>query len=181
MHRLRRPRVGGTAAELTSSGRGRARAGCQDRNNTPPGSSLHNFTSDETYAAALGILGGTNSNCGGTYGKVPEALAAGAISKAQALASAAGVYEAIFATGAANAADERPYASLGADDIDTAAMRRLALAAATQGTVLLKNDGALLPLRRGATVAAIGPLLSQSGASPATLPLICTAHVLGVS
>ena len=86
-------------------------SGCDDRNNTPPGSFLHNFTDEETYAAALGMLGGTNSNCGGTYGQVPQALAAGAISKADVVASMAGVLRSIFATGAANAVDEQPYAS----------------------------------------------------------------------
>lgn len=134
-------------------------SGCHDRNNTPPGSTLHNFTDQETYAAALGILGGTNSNCGGTYGKVRNALAAGAITKAQMVASEEGVLRSIFATGAANVLGERPYAALGIADIDTEAHRQLALEAAQQGMVLLKNEGGLLPLKPGTTVAPLHSII----------------------
>ena len=62
-------------------------------------------------------------------------MAAGMITKQDMVRSMGGVLRAIFATGAANAVDEQPWATLGIDDIDTAAHRQLALEAAQQGIV----------------------------------------------
>jgi len=55
--------------------------------------------------------------------------------------------------------EQQPFAKLGADDISTDAHKTLALEAAQQGITLLKNDGDVLPLKRGKamTVALIGP------------------------
>ena len=107
-------------------------SGCQMlRNATGRGDSfLHNFTDSAIHAAALGILGGTNTNCGGTYGQVPEALAAGAVAKADVALAKAGSLRSVIAVGNVNALDQQPYADMGIDDIDTAASRSLALEAA---------------------------------------------------
>jgi beta-D-xylosidase 4 len=66
-----------------------------------------------------------------------------------------------------------PLASIGADQVCSPSARQLARDAARQGTVLLKNDAAALPLARGISVAAIGPnvALSQTLALCARLPL----------
>ncbi|MCG5220330.1 glycoside hydrolase family 3 C-terminal domain-containing protein [Streptosporangium soli] len=53
--------------------------------------------------------------------------------------------------------DLDPYASIGPEVIDCAQHRALALRAATESVVLLKNDG-LLPLERAPRVVVIGPL-----------------------
>lgn len=53
----------------------------------------------------------------------------------------------------------QPYGNLGPKDVCSPAHQQLALEAATQGIVLLKNDGPLLPLslRKHHPVAVIGP------------------------
>lgn len=54
---------------------------------------------------------------------------------------------------------EQPYGNLGPKDVCTPSHQELALEAARQGIVLLKNHGPSLPLstRRHRTVAVIGP------------------------
>jgi beta-D-xylosidase 4 len=55
-----------------------------------------------------------------------------------------------------------PLASIGPGDVCTPRAKELARDAARQGTVLLKNDRAALPLSRGISVAAIGPNVALS-------------------
>ena len=55
-----------------------------------------------------------------------------------------------------------PLATIGADQVCSPSARQLARDAARQGTVLLKNDGATLPLTKGLFVAAIGPNVALS-------------------
>lgn len=52
---------------------------------------------------------------------------------------------------------EVSYSKLTPDYVDTPASRGLALSAAQQGIVLLKNEGNLLPLSKSQVVALIGP------------------------
>src|SRR6185437_16923401 len=53
--------------------------------------------------------------------------------------------------------DDGPYARIGIDQIDSAAHRKLALQAALESIVLLKNARATLPLHAGTRIAVIGP------------------------
>ncbi len=55
-----------------------------------------------------------------------------------------------------------PLASIGADQVCSPSARQLARDAARQGTVLLMNTDAALPLVRGMSVAAIGPNVALS-------------------
>ena len=55
-----------------------------------------------------------------------------------------------------NKADQ-PYFNLGIDDIDTPSHQALALEAAQQAVVLLKNEKNVLPLQPGLKIAIVGP------------------------
>ncbi len=55
-----------------------------------------------------------------------------------------------------------PLASIGADQVCSTHARELARDAARQGTVLLKNEAATLPLTKGMSIAAIGPNIALS-------------------
>ncbi len=67
-----------------------------------------------------------------------------------------------------------PLASIGADQVCSPSSKELARDAARQGTVLLKNVAATLPLTQGMSVAAIGPnvALSQTLALCVLPPLL---------
>jgi beta-glucosidase-like glycosyl hydrolase len=52
---------------------------------------------------------------------------------------------------------KQPYFNLGIADIDTPEHRQLALEAAQQAVVLLKNEAGTLPLAAGSKIAVVGP------------------------
>eukprot|EP00660_Eupelagonema_oceanica_P015180 gene15180-22273_t len=56
-----------------------------------------------------------------------------------------------------------PWSSYGKDKVNSQANQALALEAAAQGMVLLKNDGKTLPLKAGAKVAVVGPHAKATG------------------
>jgi beta-glucosidase-like glycosyl hydrolase len=51
----------------------------------------------------------------------------------------------------------QPYTRLGPDVVDSPAHQKLALEAARQSMVLLKNEGNILPVSKKSRVAVIGP------------------------
>ena len=125
----------------------------------------HNFT-HTVGATALAALGaGTDVNCGPFY-KVwlGGLLANGTVPRALVQAAVARLYTSAVLLGVLDPLAAQPYAALGRESIDTAAHRALALEAAEASLVLLKNEGALLPLARGARLAFLGPHANSSQA-----------------
>src|SRR5215472_15790676 len=110
---------------------------------------LHHVVPDLTHAAARALLAGVDFDLpdGQAYLKLPEALAAGLVTQAQIDAAVRRMLRMKFLAGLF----ENPYADADyAKSItDNAEARALAVEAARQSTVLLKNDGTL-PLRAGA-------------------------------
>ncbi|WP_327692724.1 glycoside hydrolase family 3 C-terminal domain-containing protein [Streptomyces sp. NBC_00459] len=115
----------------------------------------------EAHAAALraGIDSFTehNENSSITIGRLREALERGSINEADIDRAARRQLQLRFRLGEFDP-DLDPYAGIGPEVIDSAEHRALALRAATDSVVLLKNDG-LLPLRADGTprIAVIGP------------------------
>jgi beta-glucosidase-like glycosyl hydrolase len=122
----------------------------------PQGHGLFNCTE----AAARSIQAGTDVDCGPIYGsQLVNAVNAGLLKESEVDASFARLTTQQMLLGLFdNDKDAQPYFNLGIGDIDTSAHRQLALEAAQQAVVLLKNDGGLLPLTPGAkNIAIIGP------------------------
>ena len=98
--------------------------------------------SSQCLAASM-YRGGTDSSCGGS-GDANAALRAGALTKAELIASSQHSLRVLFALGLANAEEERPYRHLGKADIGSEASRQLNLEAARQSIVLLHLPSASL-------------------------------------
>ena len=119
---------------------------------------LHHVEPDLVHAAARALHAGVDADLpeGGSYAKLPEALAAGLVTQAQIDEAVRRMLRMKFEAGLF----EHPYADVRAAEAVTsnAEARELATEAARKTTVLLKNDGAL-PLREGSirTLAVIGP------------------------
>jgi beta-glucosidase len=124
---------------------------------------LHHVEPDLVHAAARALHAGVDFDLpdGEAYAKLPQALAAGLVTQAQIDAAVRRMLRMKFLAGLF----ENPYADADyAESITSnAEARALAVEAARESTVLLKNDGTL-PLRAGAprTLAVIGPNASTA-------------------
>ena len=118
---------------------------------------FHYFRPDNAASAAAALQAGLDLNCGSAYRALGEALARGDIAEALLDRALVRLFTARYRLGELDPQQPDPYAALGAADIDSPAHRALALQAAVQSMVLLKNDGDTLPLRPETRIAVIGP------------------------
>lgn len=118
---------------------------------------FHYFRPDEAGAAAAALNAGHDLNCGNTYRALGQALDRGEADQASLDRSLIRLFAARYRLGELERPRQDPYARLGAGDIGAPASRKLALEAARQSLVLLKNDRAILPLKADARLAVIGP------------------------
>ncbi|MCJ2183365.1 glycoside hydrolase family 3 C-terminal domain-containing protein [Novosphingobium sp. 1949] len=116
---------------------------------------FHHFAYDPAEAAAAGIRGGTDFNCGTAYGALPQAVKRGLVSEEAVDTALERSLQARYALGTIYGASD-PWGSISPSQINTPADRALALEAARKSIVLAKNDGAVLPLKAGTRLAVIG-------------------------
>jgi beta-glucosidase len=118
----------------------------------------HVKTSDEE-AVAAGLHAGCDLECGKGYGeRIERAVANGSVSEAEVDRALERVLGARFRLGMFDPPERNPYASIPRSVVDGPEHRKLALGAARESLVLLKNDG-MLPLDPHKTkrLAVIGP------------------------
>ena len=103
------------------------------------------FNGSLQVQAQQAIRGGTDLNCGSLYGEQNvAAVRAGLIREDELDTSLVRVWSKAFRLGVVDQGlpdNPSPWSKLGAEAVDTPAHRSLALEAALQGIVLLKNDG----------------------------------------
>ncbi len=116
---------------------------------------FHFYRADNAGSSAAALMAGADLDCGTAYGDLDAAAARGQVSPGVIDRAVRRVFAARARLGMLGAEDR--YASIGADQIDTPADRALALKAARESIVLLKNEGDLLPLKPGVRLAVIGP------------------------
>jgi beta-glucosidase len=118
----------------------------------------HHYSPDAEHAAATAVLAGTDTNCGNTYKTLVAAVKAGLISQDAIDVAVKRLFTARFRLGMFDPSSEVPYAQIPMSEDDSPQHRELALKAARESMVLLKNEDNFLPLNpAGKTIAVIGP------------------------
>jgi beta-glucosidase len=118
----------------------------------------HHFARDAAEASALAIRAGTDLCSGDTYTALPDALKRGLLTEADLDVALRRLLRLRFMLGQFDPAGRGPYSGIPPSEIDSPAHDALALEAARQSLVLLKNDGTLPLDPRGIrTLAVIGP------------------------
>jgi beta-glucosidase len=118
----------------------------------------HKVTKSSEESAAMAVQAGCDLNCGCTYEHIPDAVAAGLLTESDLDLSVKRLFRARMRLGMFDPPAQVPFASIPYEMNDTERNRGLALVAARESIVLLKNEGALLPLRRDIRrLAVIGP------------------------
>ncbi len=118
---------------------------------------LH-YTADDAHGAAAALKAGVDLDCGDTYNHLNEALQQHLIDEQDVNRALHRLLLARLRLGMLQPAACSPYAAIGADAVDTPANSALALQAAEESMVLLKNEGGVLPYNfAGKRVLVVGP------------------------
>jgi xylan 1,4-beta-xylosidase len=120
----------------------------------------HNYTSTRERAVADALTAGTDLNCGTYYqSHLPSAYNEGLFNESVIDQALIRQYSALVKLGYFDPASASPYRSLDFTNVSTPYAESLALKAAEEGIVLLKNDGTLplsLPMTGNTSIALIG-------------------------
>lgn len=118
----------------------------------------HKAVSKPEEAAALSLKAGTDLNCGGTFGALPGAVSLGLISEQDIDVAVKRLFTARFRLGMFDPPEMVKWARIPFSVNDAPEHDRLALRAAQESIVLLKNEGPVLPLSKSLRrIAVIGP------------------------
>jgi len=118
----------------------------------------HRLVDTVQEAAALAVKAGCDLNCGEAYGALLIAERQGLIDEATIDQAVKRLFAERFRLGMFDPPERVPYASIAPEVNDSAEHRALALQAARESIVLLKNEREFLPLRKDlGAIAVIGP------------------------
>ena len=125
-----------------------------------------NYNGSKYQQAAVAIRAGTDFNCGQFYQTyLEDAVKTGALGESELDNAIIRVWTKAFELGLLT--DDVPYEEYGKELVDSPTHRALALDAAKQAMVLLKNSASLLPLNKDAflknkTIALVGPHINST-------------------
>jgi beta-glucosidase len=118
---------------------------------------FHYFKPDNAQSSAASIQAGTDLDCGDAYASLLDAVHKGDVAESVLDTSLTRLFTARYQLGESGDRAHDPYAAIGMDQVDSAAHRHLALQAALESMVLLKNAHDTLPFSPGTHLAVIGP------------------------
>ncbi len=123
----------------------------------------HHAVKDLAEASAMAIKAGNDECSGGTYAALKPALQRGLIAEADLDRAATRLFTLRFRLGMFDSAEQCAYNAITPAENDTPEHEQLALKAARESLILLKNDG-LLPLdaKKYPRVAVIGPVAKST-------------------
>jgi beta-glucosidase len=118
----------------------------------------HRFAKSEAEASSLAVKAGTDLACGREYGSLVQAVKSGLVSESEIDVSLKRLLTARFRLGMFDPPELVRYTQIPFTENDSPAHRELALKAARESIVLLKNEKQTLPLKKDLkTLAVIGP------------------------
>jgi beta-glucosidase len=118
----------------------------------------HHFAPDMEHASALAVQAGTDTTCGNEYVSLVKAVQDGVIKESELDNALHRLFTARFRLGMFDPPDAVAFNKIPMSEDDSPAHRQLALEAARESMVLLKNEGGFLPLKPNVKkIAVIGP------------------------
>jgi beta-glucosidase len=118
----------------------------------------HNVANSEAEASAFALKAGTDLACGREYASLIEAVKKGIVTEGEIDIALKRLMTARFRLGMFDPPEMVAYARIPFSENDSPAHREIALRAARESIVLLKNAGSTLPFAKGLkTIAVIGP------------------------
>ncbi|MGB2909144.1 MAG: glycoside hydrolase family 3 C-terminal domain-containing protein, partial [Anaerolineales bacterium] len=124
----------------------------------------HQVVDTAAQASSLAVKNGCDLNCGNVYPALLEAVEQGLISEEIITQAVERLFRARFRLGMFDPEETVPYTGIPYDVVDSKEHRELALEAARQSIVLLKNEDGLLPLSKDIhSIAVIGPNADDVG------------------
>jgi beta-glucosidase len=118
----------------------------------------HKVTATPEESVAMAVRTGCDLNCGDIYPRLLGAVEQGLISEAEITRSVERLFEARFRLGMFDDPKKVRWARIKPEVVHAPEHRELALRAARESIVLLKNEGGLLPLRKDLkSILVIGP------------------------
>ncbi len=144
----------------------------------------HHYVPTLEQAAALGIQAGCDINCGDAMpAHLANAVALELVSESEIGHAVARVFTARFLLGDFDSPESVPYTSIGFDVCNSKPHQELAVKAARESIVLLKNDRKLLPVDKSIlkSVAVIGPTAGFHLGGYSGTPSISISTVAGIA
>jgi beta-glucosidase len=118
----------------------------------------HKIVDTPAEAAALAVKNGCELNCGEVYPALLDAVEQGLISEDTIDRALKRLFTARFRLGMFDPPEQVPYAQIPYEVVDSPEHSEMALQAARESIVLLKNEDSFLPLRKDiGSIAVIGP------------------------
>jgi beta-glucosidase len=118
----------------------------------------HHFAPDLEHASALAVQAGTDTTCGNEYVHLVQAVHDGVIKESELDVALRRLFTARMKLGMFDPPADVPFNKIPMSEDDSPAHRALALRAARESMVLLKNSDAFLPLKPGLKkIAVVGP------------------------
>ena len=118
----------------------------------------HHFTSDNEHGSVVAVRAGTDTTCGDEYVALVQAVHDGLIRESEIDTALKRLFTARFRLGMFDPPSAVPFSQIPMSQDDSPAHRQLALEAARESMVLLKNQDGLLPFKASVKrIAVIGP------------------------